>query len=165
MRDTTKIQIMIAGIAIAMGFFLTQARKSTPSPSRIPTSLRTLKLEVAHRDEKGGILFSPSEEGTPGFWIKSRRGKGLVNGGIHPNGFPFLLVSDAEIKNFALGRQEGRNRSPILVFRSADIVKMVLGLHMTESGSPPFLAHWSAAGKRSEFIGKYCDHPGRICSQ
>lgn len=162
MPASVKAPVVLVVLAVALGFFLTRARKIPVRPS---PALRTYKLEVRNRETRGGILLAPSAEGSPGLWLKSPQGKGLVSGGIHPTGLPFLLVSDAAIKNFGLGRQDGKNATPLLVFRSADLVKMVFGLSMTDGGTPPFLAHWNGYGKKTDVIGRYCDTPSRMCTQ
>jgi hypothetical protein len=90
-------------------------------------------------------------------------GRGSLQGGVHGNGYPFVLVSDAAVRSFGLGRVDGTNASPILVFRSDDVVRLVFGLSMTEAGQPAFLVHYSGDGIKHDFLGRYCDDPGRAC--
>lgn len=104
-----------------------------------------------------------SGDGSPGLWVHGKNG-GKLEMGVHGNGFPFLLVSDAQVRNFGLGRVDGKNASPILVFRSGDIVRLVFGLDMVATGQEPFLAHWGPAGAKKMLMGAYCDDPSRVCA-
>ena len=98
-------------------------------------------------------------------WLTGAANGGSVQMGVHANGFPFVLVTDAAVRSFGLGRVDGRNAAPILVYRSDDAVRLVFGLSMTEEGQPPFLAHYTADGTKHEYIGRYCDAPSRACIQ
>jgi hypothetical protein len=131
--------------------------------SQIIPVLRTKNLQIVNSSGTRSILLDQSDEGGPGLWIVGPTA--MVNLGVHANGFPFFLVSDEKIRNFGLGRVDGKNASPIFVFRSDDLVKMVFGLSMTEDGQPPFLVHYSADGKMNVPLGKYCDNPSRVCTQ
>ena len=90
--------------------------------------------------------------------------KAKIQAGVHENGYPLILVSDLAVRNFGLGRVDGKQASPILVFRENDVVRMVFGLSMTEPEKNPFLVHYSRAGKQTNQIGKYCEAPSRVCT-
>jgi hypothetical protein len=109
------------------------------------------------------IRWGVSAEGGPGLWMAHPNSTAAIQAGVHANGFPFLLVSDAAIRSFGLGRVDGPTASPILVFRHDNIVRMVFGLSMTENGQSPFLVHYSAGGTKTDFLGRYCDDPNRVC--
>lgn len=148
---------MIVGLSVA-------SREHRPPQDRarqpVPTS-RELKVTVP--GSSASILFGSSTEGAPAMWMSKGRGGGSLQLGVHGDGFPFVLVSDAAIRNFGLGRVDGKNASPILVFRSEDVVRLVFGLSMTEPGQPAFLVHYTGDGRKHDFLGSYCDDPGRAC--
>lgn len=144
--------------------------KTLPIPSltrasQVRPHLSARSLKILRPDGTTAILADTADEGGPGLWLLDSNKRSTVNLGVHGNGFPFVLVSDGSIRNFGLGRVDGRNASPILVFRSNDIVKMVFGLSMTERGQPPFLVHYSDEGKKNVLMGDYCDAPSRACTQ
>ena len=101
--------------------------------------------------------------GGPGIWMTNARKTATIEAGVHENGFPYMLVADGAIRTFGLGRVDGVQASPILVFRSADIVRMVFGLDMTEKRQSPFLVAYTADGAKHDVIGQYCDRPDRVC--
>jgi hypothetical protein len=125
--------------------------------------LRARELQILGADESMGLWIRESAEGSPGIWITNTRRTAVIEAGVHGNGFPFLLVSDGAIRNFGLGRVDGIQASPILVFRTDDVVRMVFGLGMTEPQQPPFLVQYTADGQKHDVIGHYCDRPDRVC--
>ncbi len=127
--------------------------------------VRSGEIRVLRPDSSIAIQMGLSPEGSAGLWINPLKATGTIQMGLHGNGFPFTLVSDGAIRNFGLGRVDGKNASPILVFRSDDEVKMVFGLSMTTAGQPPFLTHYSSDGVKHDFIGSYCGNPNRVCTQ
>ncbi|TLY41500.1 MAG: hypothetical protein E6K59_09445 [Nitrospirae bacterium] len=157
-QDQSKRDPVPGGTLLAPNF------QKTPGHITHPW-LRARELRIVQGHSTIGIQLAPSGEGAPALWVNPYGGSGTVTMGVHANGFPFMLVSDQAIRNFGLGRVDGKNASPILVFSSDDIVKMVFGLSMTEGGQPAFLVHYSADGKTNEFLGRYCDSPSRVCTQ
>lgn len=133
--------------------------------ARTHSQLVARELRIVRPDSSTAIRWGSSSEGGPGMWMTGPPTGGSVQIGVHANGFPFVLVSDGAVRNFGLGRVDGRNASPILVYRSNDVVRMVFGLGMTEAGQPPFLAHYTADGRQHEYIGGYCDAPSRVCTE
>jgi hypothetical protein len=111
------------------------------------------------------IRWGSSAEGGPLLRLAYSNSGAAIQAGVHPNGFPFLLVSDGATRSFGLGRVDGPMASPILVFRHDDIVRMVFGLSMTENEQPAFLVHYSADGTKTDFVGHYCDDPNRVCTR
>jgi hypothetical protein len=130
-----------------------------------PSPLTARELRIVRADASTAVVWGKSGEGTPGVWMTGAEKGGAVQLGLHANGFPFVLVTDAAVRSFGLGRVDGRNASPILVYRSDDVVRLVFGLGMTEEGQPPFLAHYTSDGTKHEYIGRYCDAPSRVCTQ
>jgi hypothetical protein len=127
--------------------------------------LRARELRILGPDESVGLWIRESAEGSPGIWMTNPRKTAVIEMGVHGNGFPFLLVSDGSIRNFGLGRVDGVQASPILVFRTDDVVRMVFGLGMTEPQQSPFLVQYSADGQKHDVIGHYCDRPDRVCAR
>jgi hypothetical protein len=136
---------------------------SLPPASSISPWIRARQFVIPGADGEPLFLMGMSGERSPGIWMNDPARRGAVQAGLHKDGLPFVLVSDAAIRSFGLGRVDGRNASPILVYRSDDVVKMVFGLNMSEPGQEPFLVHWMADGKMIETLGNYCDSPGRVC--
>jgi len=136
-----------------------------PSSSRgqIRPSVRLRELRILGPDQSVGVTLGESSESGPGIWIGDARKSAVVEAGVHGNGFPFLLVSDGAVRNFGLGRVDGVQASPILVFRTDDVVRMVFGLSMTEPERPPFLVRYTPDGRKQDVIGRYCDRPDRVC--
>jgi hypothetical protein len=130
-----------------------------------PARLTVRGLRIVRPDSSTAILWAPSAEGSPAMWMTGPPGGAALQMGVHGNGFPFVLVSDGAIRSFGLGRVDGRNASPILVYRSDDVVRMVFGLGMTEAGQPPFLVHYTADGRKHDYLGRYCDAPSRVCTE
>lgn len=149
----------------ALGWFFSGRERAARPGSPAAGSDSVISLLRARELRLGeSAVMGFSDEGSPGLWLEGKTG-GKLQMGVHANGYPFLLLSDREIRNFGLGRVDGRNASPIVVFRSGDIVKLVFGLDMTGPGSEPFLAHWSANGTKNLLMGAYCDDPSRVCAQ
>jgi hypothetical protein len=129
----------------------------------VRSSVRVRELRILGPDESVSVWLREAAEGSPGIWMTNARKTAVVEAGVHGNGFPFLLVSDGAVRNFGLGRVDGLQASPILVFRTDDVVRMVFGLSMTESSQPPFLVRYTADGQKHDFVGRYCDRPDRVC--
>jgi hypothetical protein len=125
--------------------------------------LTASEIRIVGADSFPLIQMGTSGEGSPGIWITNSRKSGLVSAGVHGNGFPFVIASDGAVRNFGLGRVDGTNASPILVFRRDDIVRLVFGLSMTEKGRPAFLVQYTSDGVKHEVLGRYCDRPDRAC--
>jgi hypothetical protein len=136
-----------------------------PSGGAVQSWLRVRELRILNRDSTVAMRLGASREDTAEIWLTNASQTAVIDTGVHGNGFPFLLVSDGAQRNFGLGRVDGPNASPIVVFRSDDLVRMVLGLSMTEQGQPPFLVRYTADGRRHDVIGRYCDRPDRVCTQ
>jgi hypothetical protein len=129
----------------------------------VRSSLTVRELRILGPDESVSLRIRESAEGSPGIWMTNARKTAVIEAGVHGNGFPFLLVSDGAVRNFGLGRVDGVQASPILVFRTDDAVRMVFGLSMTETQQPPFLVQYTADGQKHDVIGHYCDRPDRVC--
>jgi len=123
------------------------------------------EVQILGTDSTRIIELGTSREGGAGIWIGNSRKRGLVALGVHSNGFPAVIVSDRAVRNFGLGRVDGKNASPILVFRRDDIVRSVFGLSMTEPGRPAFRVHYSSDGAKHDAFGSYCGRPDRVCTQ
>lgn len=139
------------------------AAPAAPSSQPVHSWLRASELRILGPDESVGLWIRESAEGGPGIWMTNARKTAVIEAGVHGNGFPFLLVSDGAVRNFGLGRVDGVQASPILVFRTDDVVRMVFGLSMTETRQPPFLVQYTADGQKHDVIGHYCDRPDRVC--
>jgi len=139
------------------------AAPARSSSRTVHAVLRARELRILGPDESVGLWIRESAEGSPGIWMTNPRRTAVIEAGLHGNGFPFLLVSDGAIRNFGLGRVDGVQASPILVFRTDDVVRMVFGLGMTEPRQSPFLVQYTADGQKHEVIGHYCDRPDRVC--
>lgn len=165
MSANVKSGLVFLAIGLLVGLVL--GRKENPRPRNrvIRSGQAARELRLTHPGSPAGILFTSSAEGTPAMWMSNGPRRGSVQLGVHGTGFPFALVSDAAIRSFGLGRVDGKNASPILVYRSDDVVRMVFGLSMTEAGQPAFLVHYTGDGKKHDFLGRYCDDPGRVCTQ
>lgn len=165
MRTDLKSGLLFLALGLVVGLVVTR-REDRPPPDRVKRSGRVAReLRVTRPGSPASILFGSSTEGGPAMWMSKGPIGGSLQLGVHGNGFPFVLVSDATIRNFGLGRVDGKNASPILVFRSDDVVRLVFGLSMTEPGQPVFLVHYTGDGKKHDFLGRYCDHPSRACTQ
>ena len=127
------------------------------------SSVRARGVRILGPDDGVAVQLGQSSEGSPGIWIANARKSAVVEAGVHGNGFPFLLVSDGAVRNFGLGRVDGVQASPILVFRTDDVVRMVFGLSMTDASQSPFLVQYTANGQKHDVIGRYCDRPDRVC--
>jgi hypothetical protein len=171
---------VIVLIALAFGVLVTKRseiffpdRNRGPVASAIPPTmssnrsvhsvLRARELRILGPDESVSLWIRESAEGSPGIWMTNVRKTAVIEAGVHDNGFPFLLVSDGPVRNFGLGRVDGVQASPILVFRTDDVVRMVFGLDMTEPQQSPFLVQYTADGQKHDVIGHYCDRPDRVC--
>ena len=161
---------MVVGAGILAGFLAVKlSPKRTPVPffakpinaasGTVYPLIRAQSLVVGNDSLILG--FSPS--GEPGMWVKGGGG-GSLQMGVHETGFPFLLVSDSSVRNFALGRVDGSMASPILVFRHDDEVKLVFGLDMKRAEREPFLAYWARDEKKRMLMGEYCDDASRVCA-
>jgi hypothetical protein len=129
----------------------------------VRSSVRVRELRILGPDESVSVWLRESAGGSPGIWMTNVRKTAVIEAGVHGNGYPFLLVSDGAVRNFGLGRVDGVQASPILVFRTDDVVRMVFGLSMTEAQQPPFLVQYTGDGQRHDVIGRYCDRPDRVC--
>jgi hypothetical protein len=180
MAAAGKAAAVIVLVAIVTGFVLAKgpglffARRSDgpvafaaapalSSSRTVQPVLRARELRILGPDESVGLWIRESAEGSPGIWMTNPRKTAVIETGVHGNGFPFLLVSDGAIRNFGLGRVDGLQASPILVFRTDDVVRMVFGLGMTEPQRSPFLVQYTADGQEHDVIGHYCDRPDRVC--
>ena len=167
-------------VAIAVGFLVAKrheifptdgsrgpaastAAPAEPSSRSVRSSVRVREVRILGPDDSVGVRLGESSEGSPGIWMTNARRTAAIEAGVHGNGFPFLLVSDGAVRNFGLGRVDGVQASPILVFRTDDVVRMVFGLSMTEAQQPPFLVQYTADGQKHDVIGHYCDRPDRVC--
>jgi len=139
------------------------AAPAEPSSRSVRSSVRVRELRILGPDESVSVWLREAAEGSPGIWMTNARKTAVIEAGVHGNGFPFLLVSDGAVRNFGLGRADGIQASPILVFRTDDVVRMVFGLSMTEAQQPPFLVQYTADGQKHEIVGHYCDRPDRVC--
>jgi len=175
-----KAAAAVVAVAIVVGFLIAKrheifppgkdrspaafaAAPEEPSSRHVRPWLRARELRILGADERAGVWLREASEGSPEIWMANARKTAVVEAGVHGNGFPFLLVSDGAIRNFGLGRVDGLQASPILVFRTDDVVRMVFGLSMTEPSTPPFLVHYTADGQKRELIGHYCDRQDRVC--
>jgi hypothetical protein len=134
-----------------------------PRAERVSAWIRARSFQLTG-SEPAPLLIASGPDGTA-MWMRDALGRGTLQAGVHGNGFPFLLVSDGAVRTFGLGRVDGRNASPILVLRGDDVVKLVMGLSMTESGQPAFLVHWGADGQMNLPLGRYCNNPNRVCTE
>jgi hypothetical protein len=142
------------------------ARRETPPPRRaVAAARRVREMRLQATGGPGRIVLALSDEAAPALWLSKGSRGGSLQLGLHGDDFPFALVSDAAVRSFGLGRVDGRQASPILVFRNDDEVRMALGLSMTEAGRPAFLVHYTADGRKHEVLGRYCDAPGRVCDR
>ena len=127
--------------------------------------LRVRQLKILNSDASVGLYVGETGEGSWGIRITNPRETAVIGAGVHGNGYPFVLVSDGAVRNFGLGRVDGSLASPILVFRSDDIVRMVFGLSMTDKGQPPFLVQYTTDGRKHDVVGHYCGRPDRVCAR
>jgi len=152
------------GIVPAVRMPATSAAQSAAVPRHTVSSwLKVRGLRILGADGSTRVWIGESREGSPGIWMTNAQKTATLEVGVHGNGFPYVLVSDGAIRNFGLGRVDGVQASPILVFRSDDVVRMVFGLDMTEPRRSPFLVWYSADGAKHDAIGHYCDRQDRIC--
>jgi hypothetical protein len=165
----TAAALLLAGLVL--GVLLAKRHEilpSAPAAATRPTAASWLKvreLRILGPDGSVGLWIGQSAKDGPYLSITNPRKTSTIEAGVHGNGFPYLLVSDGAIRNFGLGRVDGAMASPILVFRSDDVVRMVFGLDMTAKHQSPFLVRYSADGAKHEVIGHYCDRPDRVCVQ
>jgi hypothetical protein len=165
MRASPRTALAFLAIGLLVGLVVARMKGPVPPKRAIRSGLVARELQLASPGSPGSIRFASSMEGTPAMWMSHGPKGGSLQLGVHGNGFPFVLVSDDVIRNFGLARVDGKNASPILVFRSEDVVRMVFGLSMTEAGQPAFLVHYDGAGSKHDFLGRYCDDPGRACTR
>jgi hypothetical protein len=180
MAVSGKAAAVIVVVAIVLGFLVAKrheifprdrspdpaavaAAPTAPSSRSVRSSVRARELRISGPDESVSLWMRESAEGSPGIWMTNARKTAVIEAGVHGNGYPFLLVSDGAVRNFGLGRVDGVQASPILVFRTDDVVRMVFGLSMTEAQQPPFLVQYTADGQKHDVIGRYCDRPDRVC--
>jgi hypothetical protein len=138
------------------------ATAATPEP-KVSSWLKVRQIRILGADGGARVTMGESGEHSPGIWLTNARATATIQLGVHGNGFPYVLVSDGTIRNFGLGRVDGVQASPILVFRSQDVVRMVFGLDMVEPSRPAFLVWYAANGAKHDVIGHYCDRPDRVC--
>jgi hypothetical protein len=172
-----KSATVVVVVAVAVGFLVAKRleifpRDGTRGPAVTPaatpggpvrSSVRVRELRILGPDESVSLSLRESAEGSPGLRMTNTRKTAVIEAGVHGNGYPFLLVSDGAVRNFGLGRVDGIQASPILVFRTDDVVRMVFGLSMTEAKQPPFLVQYTGDGQKHDVIGRYCDRPDRVC--
>ncbi len=181
MRISGKVAAAVVLVALVVGFLVAKRHElfpgdtsggpavhpTAPAPAtgggQVRPSVRVRELRILGPDESVGVRLGESSEASPGIWMTNARKSAVVEMGVHGNGFPFLLVSDGAVRNFGLGRVDGLQASPILVFRTDDVVRMVFGLSMTEAMQPPFLVQYTADGQKHDVVGHYCDRPDRVC--
>ena len=177
MAISGKAATVVVVVAIAVGFLVAKRHEIFPRDgSRAPvvapaatsggpvrSSVRVRELRILGRDESLALSLRESAEGSPSLRMTNARKTAVIEAGVHGNGYPFLLVSDGAVRNFGLGRVDGVQASPILVFRTDDVVRMVFGLSMTEAEQPPFLVQYTGDGQKHDVIGRYCDRPDRVC--
>ncbi|HKW91739.1 MAG TPA: hypothetical protein VJX92_07560 [Methylomirabilota bacterium] len=138
------------------------ATAATPG-HKVSSWLKVRQLRILGPDDRARVTIGESGEHTPGIWLTDARETATIQLGVHGNGFPYVLVSDGAVRNFGLGRVDGVQASPILVFRSGDVVRMVFGLDMVEPSRSPFLVWYAVDGAKHDVIGHYCDRPDRVC--
>lgn len=126
-------------------------------------SIRARSLEIRGTGS-GNVLFDMASNEGPAFWITDTRTGNNFSGGLHANGFPFILASDGAIRNFGLARVDGKQASPIFVLRSDDIVRLVFGLDMTRGTRDPFLVYYTGSGEKRLLFGNYCNAASRACT-
>jgi len=158
-RAKIVIVVLLAGL-VAGALLAIRHRPLAAAPT---ASLRMRELHIVGADGAARVSIGPSREASAVIRITNERSTAAVEAGVHANGFPFLLVSDGGVRNFALGRVDGVQASPIVVFRTDDAVRMVLGLDMIERAQSPFLVRYTADGRKHDVIGRYCDRPDRVC--
>ncbi len=177
MAISRRAATVVVVVAVAVGFLIAKRhdifpRDGTRGPAVAPAAtprgpvrslVRVRELQILGPDESVSLSLRESTEGGPGLWMTNTRKTAVIEAGVHGNGYPFLLVSDGAVRNFGLGRVDGIQASPILVFRTDDIVRMVFGLSMTEAQQPPFLVQYTGDGQKHDVIGRYCDRPDRVC--
>ena len=172
----TAVAILLAGLVLGVVLarrhetFSTVRKPAASSPEAAAPATGTvtswLKVRgfwILGADGSAAVWIGESDEGSPGIWMTNARKAATIEAGVHGNGFPFVLVSDGAIRNFGLGRVDGTQASPILVFRSDDLVRMVFGLDMTDKQQSPFLVRYTVDGGKHDVIGHYCDRPDRVC--
>jgi hypothetical protein len=177
MAISVKAATVVVVVAVAVGFLVAKRHEIFPregirgpavTPAATPgepvrSSVRVRELRILGPDEGVSLSLRESTEGSPGLWMTNARKTAVIEAGVHGNGYPFLLVSDGAVRNFGLGRVDGIQASPILVFRTDDVVRMVFGLSMTEAKQSPFLVQYTGDGQKHDVIGRYCDRPDRVC--
>jgi hypothetical protein len=177
MAISVKAATVVVVVAVAVGFLVAKRHEIFPregirgpavAPAATPSgtvrsSVRVRELQIPGPDESVTLSLRESTEGGPGLWMTNTRKTAVIEAGVHGNGYPFLLVSDGAVRNFGLGRVDGIQASPILVFRTDDVVRMVFGLSMTEAKQWPFLVQYTGDGQKHDVIGRYCDRPDRVC--
>ena len=176
MAVSGKAAAVIILVALVLGFLAAKGHEifslkrsrgpvapAVPSSRSVHSRLRAREVRILGQDDRLALWIRESAEGSPGIWMTNARKTAVVEVGVHGNGFPFLLVSDGAIRNFGLGRVDGIQGSPVLVFRTDDVVRMVFGLSMTETRQPPFLVQYTPDGQQHDVIGHYCDRPDRVC--
>jgi hypothetical protein len=177
MKASGKGAAVVVVVAIAVGFLVAKRHEIFPrdgirgpavAPAAAPRgavrpSVRVRELRILGPDESVSLSLRESAEGSPSLRMTNTRKTAVIEAGVHGNGFPFLLVSDGAVRNFGLGRVDGIQASPILVFRTDNVVRMVFGLSMTEAQQPPFLVQYTGDGQKHDVIGRYCDRPDRAC--
>ena len=186
MRERIGIRVMVALISVFIGLTLAGRHEilSTlrhpgqrtsmpaalhgapdgPSSAAVHSWLRVRELRILNRDSTVGMRMGASREGTPEIWMTNSNRTAVIETGVHGDGFPFFLISDGTERSSGLGRVDGPKASPILVFRGDNLVRMVLGLSMTEMGQPPFLVRYAAEGETHDFLGRHCDRPDPVCA-
>jgi len=141
------------------------AEPAAPARRVVSSWLKVRQLTIENADGSARLWIGESSEGSPSIWMTNARRTTTIEAGVHGDGFPYVLVSDRAIRNFGLGRIDGAQASPILVFRSDDVVRMVFGLDMVDKQQSPFLVRYTVDGEKQNVIGHYCDRPDRICAR
>ena len=151
--------VLLAGL-ISGGLLALRYRPLAAAPT---ASLRTREVRIVGADGAARLAIGLSREASAAIRMTNARSTAAIEAGVHANGFPFLLVSDGAVRNVALGRVDGVQASPIVVFRTDDTVRLVLGLDMLERAQSPFLVRYTSDGRKHDVIGRYCDRPDRVC--
>lgn len=141
----------------------TSAPPSTES-GHVFSSLRARDLIVLAPNSEVAVQMAAGAGGGPGLWLNPYRATPWAQFGLHAPGDPFVGVMDRSTQNMGLARVDGKYPSPILVFKTGNIVKMVLGLSMIEPGQNPFLVYWGSDDKMKVPFGSYCEVPDRHCT-
>jgi hypothetical protein len=156
--------MLVVSLLVARGFSR-QRVESEPSTQTDSSRIRARQVEVYRPGKAERILLAMSKEGSPAIFVTGGTASGTIQAGLHDTGLPFVLAADGGIQNFGLGRADGYAESPILVFRTKDLVRTVIGLDMTNVAREPFAVYWTGANAKKLLFGTYCDADNRVCSR